>query len=74
VSGNEFWKPLREKSLREVTRYLEKSWQPLHDKPVDEITRQMVRDTRNEIVKESGAVSANRAHAALSGFCGWAIE
>ena len=71
--GDEFWKPLRTKSLREATPYLEKSWQPLHDKPVAEITRQMVRDRRNEIVSESGAVSANRALAALSGFCGWAI-
>src|SRR5215467_14438474 len=34
----------------------------------------MVRDRRNEIVSESGAVSANRALAALSGLCGWAIE
>src|SRR5215472_1578643 len=34
----------------------------------------MVRERRNEIVSESGAVSANRALAALSGLCGWAIE
>jgi integrase len=73
-TGNEFWKPLRPKSLYEVTRYLEKSWKPLHDKPITEITRQMVRDRRNEIVKESGAVSANRAQQALSWLCGWAIE
>src|SRR5262249_4186017 len=71
--GNEFWKPLRSKSLVEVTRYLEKSWQPLHSEPVDKITRQQVRARRDEIVKESGAPSANRALAALSGFCGWAI-
>ncbi|HEY7086138.1 MAG TPA: tyrosine-type recombinase/integrase [Hyphomicrobiaceae bacterium] len=72
--GDEFWKPLREKSHREVTRYLEKSWKPLHDAPVNQITRQMVRDRRNELISESGAVSANRALAALSGLCGWAIE
>jgi integrase len=72
--GDEFWKPLRANSLREATRYLEKSWLPLHPKPVNEITRQMVRDRRNEIVSESGAPSANRAVAALSGLCGWAIE
>ena len=56
-----------------MTRYLEKSWQPLHGEPVDKITRQQVRARRDEIVKESGAVSANRALVALSGFCGWAI-
>jgi hypothetical protein len=72
--GNEFWKPLRPKTLREATRYLEKSWLPLHATGCNEITRQMVRDRRNEIVSESGAVSANRALAALSGLCGWAIE
>jgi integrase len=72
--GNEFWKPLRPKSLREVTRYLTKSWQPLHGELIDQITQKMVRDRRDELVKESGAVSANRALAALSGFCGWAID
>jgi len=54
--GNEFWKPLRPKSLREVTRYLTKSWQPLHGELIDQITRKMVRDRRDEIVKKSGAV------------------
>ena len=73
-TGNEFWKQMRPKSHAETTRYLEKSWKPLHDKPIKEITRQMVRDRRNEIVSESGSVSANRALAALSGLCGWAIE
>ena len=34
--GNEFWKSLRPKSLRENTRYIEQSWQMLHDKPVHE--------------------------------------
>ena len=72
--GNQFWKPLRPKSLAETTRYLTKSWQLLHGEPIDKITRKMVRDRRDEIVKESGAVSANRAMAALSGLCGWAIE
>jgi hypothetical protein len=59
-TGNEFWKPLRTKTLKEVTRYLEKSWKPLHEKAINEITRQMVRERRNEIVSESGASSANR--------------
>jgi integrase len=72
--GDAYWKPLRPKSHAEVTRYLERSWQPLHDKPVNEITGQMVRERRNEIIDESGAVSANRALAALSSLCAWAIE
>ena len=72
--GDEFWKPLRPKSLHENTRYLERSWAPLHGVPVDKITRAQVRARRDEIVKESGATSANRALVALSGFCGWAIH
>jgi site-specific recombinase XerD len=34
----------------------------------------MVKARRDEIVSESGAVSANRAHAALSSFYAWAID
>jgi len=34
----------------------------------------MVKERRNEIVDKSGAVSANRALGALSGFFGWAID
>jgi integrase len=41
---------------------------------VAEITRAMVKEGRNEIVEESGAVSANRALSTLSGFFGWCIE
>ena len=37
-----------------------------HDLPNNEITRQKVNERRNEIVSESGVVSANRAHAALN--------
>src|SRR5262249_36372996 len=52
--GDEYWPKLRPRSLPEVTRYLTRSWQPLHGEPID-------RSGRDEIVKESGAVSANRA-------------
>jgi len=59
ATGNEFWKALRPQSHSEATRYLEESWKPLHEMAINEITRQMVRDRRNEIVSESGAVSAD---------------
>jgi hypothetical protein len=73
--GDEFWKKnLRPRSLVEVTRYPEKAWQLLHGEPLDMITRQMIRARRDEIVTESGTVSANRALAALSCFCAWAID
>jgi integrase len=60
--------------LGEATRYLEKAWLPLHGEPVEQITRQQVKHRRDEIVSESGAVSANQAHAALSTFFAWAID
>jgi Arm DNA-binding domain len=72
--GDEYWSKLRPNSLVEVTRYLSQSWQPLHGEPIEKVTRQMVRARRDEIVSESGAVSANRAHAALSTFYAWAID
>jgi len=46
----------------------------LHDKPVNELTRKDIRDRRDQIAKESGSVSANRALAYLSSLCGWVIE
>jgi hypothetical protein len=63
--GDDYWSKLRPRSLTEVTRYLTKAWLPLHGEPIDKITRQMVRSRRDEIVSQSGAVSADRAHAAL---------
>jgi len=68
------WKPLRPKSLTGVQHFLSKSWAPLHGEPVETITRQQIKARLEEIADESGAVSANRAHAALSGFYGWAID
>jgi hypothetical protein len=72
--GDDYWSKLRPRSLTEVTRYLTKAWLPLHGEPIDKITRQMVRSRRDEIVSQSGAVSANRAHAALGTFYAWAID
>jgi integrase len=72
--GNEYWKKLRPRSLEEVTRFLDQSWLPLHEMAITEITRQKVKERRNEIVSESGAVSANRALCALSGFFAWVIH
>jgi site-specific recombinase XerC len=46
----------------------------LHDSPINETTRQKVKERRNEIVSESGAVSANRSHSALCTFYAWAID
>jgi integrase len=71
--GDEFWSKLRPRSLEGVSHYLTRAWQPLHGELVDKITRQMVRSRRDEIVA-SGAVTANRALAALSSFYAWCID
>jgi integrase len=80
--GDLKWDPLRPKTLVDFTRYLTKGWQPLHDKVASEITREMVEKGRDDIAsavsakkgRESGAVSANRAHTALAGLFKWAIK
>jgi len=72
--GDAFWRKMRPKSLSGATHYLKDSWAPLHGVPVEQITRQQVNSRRDEIVTESGAVSANRALAALSVFFRWAID
>ena len=71
-TGDKKWKPLAPKTLLDVTRYLTKSWAPLHDKLITDITREMVEKQRDAIADKSGAVSGNRAHAALAGFFKWA--
>jgi integrase len=72
--GDQFWAKMRPKTLRDVMRYLAKSWLPLHSTAVEQITRQMVKARRDEIADTSGAVSGNRAHAALGAFYAWAID
>jgi len=71
--GDEYWPKLRDTSLGEITRYLTKAWAPLHGVAVDQITRKMVKDRRDELVP-AGAMSAQRALAALSTFYAWAID
>src|SRR5262249_44414436 len=64
---------LRPKSMVETRRYLERSWKPLHALPIDAITRSHIDDRLNDLVRDSGKVSADRARVALSGLCAWAI-
>ena len=57
---------LRPKTLVDTARYLRRSWAPLHALPVDAITRQQIVGVIDDIERDSGAVSADRARAALS--------
>ena len=64
---------LRRRSYVEARRYLGQYCKPLHPLPLARIGRQAVADRLGKIAKEHGAVSADRARAALSAFFTWAI-
>jgi hypothetical protein len=61
---------LRDKSLAEYTRYLERSWRPLHALAVGAITRQNVVTVVDDLEANSGKVAADRARTALSALFG----
>lgn len=65
---------LRASSHTEVTRYLMKAWQPLHSHAIDAITRQTVIGVVDDLARDSGKVTADRARIALSGCFSWAID
>jgi len=62
---------LREKSLSEVTRYLNSTWKPLYKHPIDAITRQHIVGVVDSLPYK---VAADRARTALSALFSWAIE
>jgi len=65
---------LRAKSHSEITRYLKHAWQPLHAHTIDAITRQNVVGVVDDLARDSGKVTADRARTALSAFFSWAID
>ena len=65
---------LRPRSYSETKRYLERSWLSLHEHPIDAITRQQVVSVVDDVERDSGKVTADRARVALSGLFGWAID
>jgi hypothetical protein len=56
---------LRPKSYVEVKRYLEKAWEPLHGSTIDAITRQHVISVVDDLARDSGKVTADRARGVL---------
>lgn len=73
-------KRLRPKSLVEIGRYLEGSgrtpsvWSAIADTPLPRVGMRQLQDILEEIARTKGAVTADRARVALSGFFAWAIE
>jgi len=64
---------LRDSSMEETRRYLEKHWQALHSIAPSEITLSDVAVELNRIEKDSGPAAANRARSTLSKFFKWAV-
>jgi integrase len=65
---------LRDSSRAEVSRYLDRYASSLHGLPASAIDRKRIADLLDTIAREHGAISANRARAALSALFGWAIR
>jgi integrase len=65
---------LREKSYREIDRYLTKTWASLHSRRLADIGRTDIVARVDELCVSPGKVSADRARVALSGLFSWAME
>ena len=65
---------LSHRSLVEDQRYIRRDWKPLHDRRAHRLTRAEVSDRFDEITKEKGAVTANRARSTLSAMFAWAMR
>ena len=58
----------------EATRYLGKSLEPLHAVPVEELSRSHIAAALDQVEKQSGATSADRAKDSLSSLLAWVVE
>jgi integrase len=67
-------KRLRPSSYSSTKLYLSKHWKPLHELKLNKIGRAEVASRLASIADSSGAVSADRARAALSAMYAWAIR
>jgi integrase len=65
---------LRPRSMRAITRYLQNYCGPLQRTPVDSVDRKAVAAVLHNIEQSAGAVSSNRARAALSACFSWAMR
>jgi integrase len=65
---------IRDSSHVEVSRYLDRYASSLHGLPASAIDRKRIADFLDTTAREHGAISANRARAALSALFGWAIR
>ncbi len=64
---------MKPRSYEEVERHIAQHWKPLHRLDIVSIDRPSVASILRAVVKERGAVSANRARSTLSAMFAWAI-
>jgi integrase len=67
-------KELRPNSLRAVTRYLGNYFAPLHRMPVANVDRKSIANVLDNIERDAGTVSRNRARTTLSALFSWAMQ
>jgi integrase len=65
---------LRPISLWQIERYLTKFAAPLHRLPLGMIERRQIANLLDDVERESGSTSANRARSALSAMFAWAMR
>ncbi|MGB8606988.1 integrase arm-type DNA-binding domain-containing protein, partial [Bradyrhizobium sp.] len=68
---NDRARDMKPSSLAMCKLHIEKYWKPLHRLPVGKIDRALIASELRTIIKERGAVSADRARSTLSAFYGW---
>ncbi len=64
---------LSARSVAEFERYLLRYWRPLHGLALAEIVRADIAAVLEELARERGGITANRARGALSAFWSWAM-
>jgi integrase len=64
---------LRPRSYAEVARHLDVYAKPLHRLPLTSIDRTIIKDHLDQIARDSGSVTANRARASMSAMFVWGM-
>lgn len=64
---------IRDSSLREVERHLERNLAPLHGVPLDKLDRRTIAVQLARLTDEAGPIQANRTRASLSKFLNWCL-
>jgi integrase len=64
---------VRDSSLAEMERHLQRNFAPLHSAPVDKLDRRAIAAQLARLTNEAGPIQANRSRASLSKFLNWCL-